>query len=144
MGFSPGDCEKALEATKGRLDEAATWLTQYAEPTTTSSKKAAEKEKDKDGFKISGFEVRVLVFNDESTISLFTRVPAISDVLSRLSQKVVGDLSGVSGIRHKPLGYGTWGVELNFIFTGFTPSLFLWTQSVRVRIILGLGQDSWQ
>ena len=58
LGFSATDCEKALEATEGRLDDAATWLTQYAEPMATSSKKAAEKEKDKDGFKISGFEVK--------------------------------------------------------------------------------------
>ena len=58
------DCERALEATEGRLDEAATWLTQYAEPTATSSKKAAEKEKDKDGFKISGFEVKCLILKE--------------------------------------------------------------------------------
>ena len=50
-----------MDSTEGRLDEAATWLTQYAEPTATSSKKAAEKEKDKDGFKISGFEVKCSV-----------------------------------------------------------------------------------
>ena len=60
LGFSAVDCERALEATDGRLDEAATWLTQYAEPTATSNKKAAEKEKDKDGFKISGFEVQYM------------------------------------------------------------------------------------
>ncbi len=62
LGFTAEDCQSALEATQGRLDEAATWLTQYAEPTSTKQKVAETEKENEGGFKISGFEVlRIII-----------------------------------------------------------------------------------
>ncbi len=65
LGFGAEDCARALDATGGRLDEAAAWLTQFAELRAgAASPTHAEADSDKDGFKISGFEVCLSVVTD--------------------------------------------------------------------------------
>ena len=51
LGFSTSDCELALEATEGRLDDSALWLTQHATPSKTHKGPGHD-------LPVSGIEVR--------------------------------------------------------------------------------------
>ena len=58
LGFTRSDCEVALEASSGRLEDAAVWLTQNATPAQVKSADGGSS-----GTKsmVSGFEVSYLI-----------------------------------------------------------------------------------